>query len=157
MDIGNVVSDSLRYPYSDLKKVVILGVLFLISFLIIPIFLAFGYMFRVIKSSLAGVEELPTFDEWGEMLVEGIKLTLVYLVYSLPIHNPRYFLIYLIMVIDMVSGIYYTGKWICSNSRYNIQYLRRNSHNWHGNCRNLLTGDLSNNGSSNWKHGLLQW
>jgi Protein of unknown function (DUF4013) len=84
MDIGDVISDSLRYPSSDWSKVVILGVLFLISFLIIPIFLALGYTFRVIKASLAGLEELPAFEEWGEMFVEGIKLFLVYMIYSLP-------------------------------------------------------------------------
>ena len=84
MDIGEVISDSLRYPSSDWIKVLILGVLFIISFLIIPLFLAMGYMFRVIKASLAGVEELPTFDEWGVMFVDGIKLFLVYLIYSLP-------------------------------------------------------------------------
>lgn len=84
MDIGDVVSDSLKYPSSNWSKVVILGVLFLISILIIPIFLALGYMFRVIKATLAGVDELPAFDEWGEMLVDGIKLFLVYLIYTLP-------------------------------------------------------------------------
>jgi hypothetical protein len=84
MDIGDVISDSLRYPSSDWSKIVVLGVLFIISFLIIPLFLAIGYMFRVIKASLAGVEELPSFDEWGEMFVDGIKLFLVYLIYSLP-------------------------------------------------------------------------
>lgn len=84
MDIGDVVSDSLKYPSSDFKKVVILGLLFLISFLIVPIFLALGYIFRALKASLAGVEELPDFDEWGEMLVDGIKVFLVQLVYVLP-------------------------------------------------------------------------
>ena len=73
MDIGDVISDSLRYPSSDWIKVVILGVLFIISFFIIPLFLAMGYIFRVIKASLAGVEELPSFDEWGEMFIDGIK------------------------------------------------------------------------------------
>ena len=84
MDIGDVISDSLRYPTSNWSKLVIVGVLFLISFLIIPLFLVLGYMFRVIKASLAGVEELPAFEEWVEMLVEGIKLLLVYIIYSLP-------------------------------------------------------------------------
>ena len=84
MDIGDVVSDSLKYPSSNWSKVVILGVLFLISILIIPLFLALGYMFRVVKATLAGVDELPAFEDWGEMLVEGIKLFLVYLIYSLP-------------------------------------------------------------------------
>ena len=84
MDIGDVISDSLRYPSSDWIKVGILGLLFIISFLIIPLFLAMGYMFRVIKASLVGVEELPSFDEWGEMFVDGIKLFLVCMIYSLP-------------------------------------------------------------------------
>jgi len=84
MDIGDVISDSLKYPSSNWSKVVILGVLFLISILIIPLFLALGYMFRVVKATLAGLDELPAFEEWGEMLVEGIKLFLVYLIYSLP-------------------------------------------------------------------------
>ena len=84
MDIGDVISDSLRYPTSNWSKVVILGVLFLISIFIIPLFLGLGYIFRVIKSSLVGVEELPTFDSWGEMMIDGLKLFLVYLVYTLP-------------------------------------------------------------------------
>ena len=84
MDIGDVVSDSLKYPSSNWSKVVILGVLFLISILIIPLFLALGYIFRVVKATLAGIDELPAFEEWEEMLVEGIKLFLVYLIYSLP-------------------------------------------------------------------------
>jgi hypothetical protein len=84
MDIGDVISDSLRYPTSNWSKVVILGVLFLISIFIIPLFLGLGYIFRVIKSSLVGVEELPAFDSWGEMMIDGLKLFLVYLVYTLP-------------------------------------------------------------------------
>ncbi len=84
MDIGDVISDSLRYPTSNWSKVVILGVLILFSFLIIPLFLALGYLFRVVKTSLEGVDELPNFVAWGRMMVEGIKLFLVYLIYTLP-------------------------------------------------------------------------
>jgi hypothetical protein len=84
MDIGDVVSDSLRYPSSDWKKVVILGVLFLISILIIPLLLGLGYLFRALKASLAGSEELPSFDSLMEMFMEGLKVFLVYLAYSLP-------------------------------------------------------------------------
>lgn len=84
MDIGEVVSDSFRYPSSDWKKVVVLGILFLLSFLIIPAFLVLGYVFRVLKASLAGLNELPEFEEWGEMFVDGIKVFVVYLIYFLP-------------------------------------------------------------------------
>jgi len=81
MDIGDIVSDAIRYPTSDWKKVIILGILFIISFLIIPVFLVMGYFFRVLKASIAGSDELPEFDEWGEMFVDGLKVFVVQLVY----------------------------------------------------------------------------
>jgi hypothetical protein len=42
---------------------------FYLVFLLFPYFLVLGYIFRVVKSSLFGVEELPTFEAWGEMMV----------------------------------------------------------------------------------------
>ncbi len=42
MDIGEIYSDAIQYPSSDWKKVIILGLLTIISFLIVPIFLAMG-------------------------------------------------------------------------------------------------------------------
>ena len=62
MDIGYLTSDAMKYPSKDFKKVIILGLLMLISFLIIPAFMVTGYIFRVIKWSIAGVEDLPEFD-----------------------------------------------------------------------------------------------
>jgi hypothetical protein len=52
MDVGEIISDSIRYPSSDWKKYIILGVL-----LVIPIvfFIAFGYILRIIKSSICGI------------------------------------------------------------------------------------------------------
>lgn len=83
MDIGEIVSDSIKYPTSDWKKVLILGLLFLISFLIIPIFLVMGYGFRALKASIAGADDLPEFDEWGEMFIDGLKVFVVQFVYFL--------------------------------------------------------------------------
>lgn len=61
MDIGEIISDSLRYPSSDWTKVIILGVIFIASIVIVPIFLAMGYLFRIIKATFAGIDELPEF------------------------------------------------------------------------------------------------
>lgn len=83
MDIGEIVSDSIKYPTSDLKKLVILGFMFLISFLIVPAFLVLGYGFRALKASIAGADELPEYDEWGEMFVDGLKVFVVEFVYFL--------------------------------------------------------------------------
>jgi hypothetical protein len=84
LDIGNVISDSLRYPTSNWSKVVILGILFLLSIFIIPLFLALGYMFKVITSSFIDLNELPDFQEFTEMFINGLKIFIVYLIYTLP-------------------------------------------------------------------------
>jgi len=81
VDIGEIVSDAVRYPSSDWKKVIILGVFFILSIIIIGIFFVYGYFLRIIKSTLAGYDELPEFDEWGDMFVDGLKVFAVFIVY----------------------------------------------------------------------------
>ncbi|MBM4240871.1 MAG: DUF4013 domain-containing protein [Euryarchaeota archaeon] len=81
MDIGEIATDALRYPFSDFKKVIILGILFIISFLIIPAFLVLGYVFKALKACIVGVSELPDLDDWGGMFVDGLKVFVVQLVY----------------------------------------------------------------------------
>lgn len=83
MDIGEIVSDSVMYPSSDWKKVVILGLLSLLSILIVPIFLVLGYGFRALKASITGSNELPDYDNWGEMFIDGLKVFVMYFVYFL--------------------------------------------------------------------------
>ncbi|KUK00869.1 MAG: Uncharacterized protein XD44_1061, partial [Methanobacteriaceae archaeon 41_258] len=83
MKVGEIVGEALDYPGSDLNKVLILGILNLISFLIIPVFLVVGYNLRVLKATIAGFDELPDFDEWGDMLIDGLKVLVVGIVYML--------------------------------------------------------------------------
>ncbi len=86
MDIGEIVSDSIKYPSSNWGKVLILGVIMIASILIVPIFLVYGYVFRIIKATLAGVDELPDFDEIGDMFVDGLKIFVVAIVYAIPVY-----------------------------------------------------------------------
>lgn len=98
MDIGNIASDAIKYPSSDWKKVVILGVFFFIAFLGIILsiytmgislilYLAMipfmGYLFRILKSTYAGFDELPDLDEFGNMFIDGLKVVVVGIVYSI--------------------------------------------------------------------------
>ena len=106
MAIKEIVIDSLKYPLSDWKKILTLGIiifaislarssdylgvtnvviyrLFIIAGFIIGFFVN-GYLFRILKSSLDDVNELPKFDNWIEMLRDGLKIYLVALVYILP-------------------------------------------------------------------------
>jgi hypothetical protein len=105
MDIGEIVSDSVMYPSSDWKKVLILGILSLLSILIVPIFLVLGYAFRALKSTMDGSEELPEFDEWGNMFIDGLKVFVVELVYALPA-----LIILIIGLGGTISALYFGGN-----------------------------------------------
>lgn len=85
MDVGDIISDSIKYPSSSWGKVLILGIITIASILIVPIFLVLGYMFRIIKATLAGIDELPEFDEIGDMFVDGLKVFVVGFVYAIPV------------------------------------------------------------------------
>lgn len=82
MDIGNIFSESLGYPTRNIGRVLVLGVLLLISILIVPLFLVLGYALRTIKESTEEGTEPPAFDNWGAMFIDGLKYLVVSIVYS---------------------------------------------------------------------------
>ena len=107
MNIGEILTDATTYPLSDWKKIVILGIILLLSniliikninatlstniaiiysFIIGPIIFLFvkGYWFRIIKFSLADEVELPEFNAWVNMFIDGIKVFIVTAVYMIP-------------------------------------------------------------------------
>jgi len=63
VDIGEIVSDAIKYPSQKWGKIIILGII-----LIIPIvnFIGLGYLFRVLKATFAGIDDVPEFDEAGD-------------------------------------------------------------------------------------------
>lgn len=83
--ILDIYKDSLEYAFKDMDSVVKLGLLTLISFLIVPIFLTSGYYYRVVKTATEGMingdEPLPEFNNWKDMFVDGLKLIVVKIVY----------------------------------------------------------------------------
>lgn len=106
MNVVEIIKDSIKYPLSDWKKFLILGVLILFTFvytlaesldvknLELLIFLyvagflinffADGYSFRIIKLSLSGLGNLPEFDNWINMFKDGIKMFIVNFLYLIP-------------------------------------------------------------------------
>ncbi len=80
MNVKEIISDAIRYTSSDWKKVLIEGVLLILN---ITVILAFGtgYTLKVMKSTLAGYDELPEFDDWGGMLIDGFKIYIVEVAY----------------------------------------------------------------------------
>lgn len=103
MNMGGIIKDSLKYPFSDLKKFLIFGILVLIinlrsiptiahsNILIINLisiigflFLA-GYIFWNIKSSLDSVTKLPESNKLIKIFIDGIKVLVVFIIYSIPV------------------------------------------------------------------------
>jgi hypothetical protein len=127
LHIKQLLIDSLKYPLSDWKKILILGIIiFAISvarsydylgvtnvvtigiLLVLAFIIGFlvnGYLFRILKSSLDDLPALPKFDNWIEMFQDGVRVFLVGVVYFLPI---ILFLLYLMIVFPenlMFSGL----------------------------------------------------
>lgn len=82
MELYEMLSQSVRYPFSKVKRLLILGILLATGYiLIIPLIFALGYYMRIIESSLEGSPELPPFNRWKKMFIDGLKYILVLLVY----------------------------------------------------------------------------
>lgn len=86
MDITEMFSDSyINYPFSNTSRMLVLGVLFCTCvFLVIPAILAGGYLLRIIENTFNGNYELPPFENWKKMFIDGLKMAAVILVYALP-------------------------------------------------------------------------
>ena len=112
MKVGEIVKNSVKYPFSDWKKLLIFGILVMLSSLnsvfesmgflqsegitlilltisclfglIFGLFV-YGYEIRILKYSLAGFEELPDFNNGFDLFVDGIKVFVVSIGYILPL------------------------------------------------------------------------
>ncbi|KAB1188201.1 MULTISPECIES: DUF4013 domain-containing protein [Haloferax] len=81
-----MLSESINYLRNGedwVKTVLIGGVLGLLSFLIIPSFIVIGYLLRVVRTTMRGDERPPEFDDWGDMLIDGLKGFAIMFVYAL--------------------------------------------------------------------------
>ena len=109
MDMQEIIKNSIIYPFSDWKKILILGLIVLIyrispnilpfnihngftyPVLFIALFIncfILGYFYKLIQSSLKNTNELPKFSNWIILFKNGFKVTFVGLIYSLPATLP---------------------------------------------------------------------
>lgn len=98
MDFGEIVSNALKYPSNGLIKVLILGVI-----LIIPIvnFIGWGYLLRIMKATFAGLNDLPDFDEVGDLFIDGLKIFVIFLIAAIP-----FIIVYLLFFFATIGAAY---------------------------------------------------
>jgi len=105
MDMGKILENSVKYPVSNWKRLLIFGIIVLIYqfsleilmrhlnvsplvlLLIIPFFIAYfliqGYQLRAIGTTIGGEMEAPKLNNWLKMFVDGLKIFIVGLVYGI--------------------------------------------------------------------------
>lgn len=106
MKIKEIIKDSIKYPFSDWKKVLILGIIVLFTTLnytfqslgmgmvllsnlgifglVFGLFV-YGYGIKILKSSLTGFAELPEFNNWFDIFIDGFKVIVVNVGYTIPL------------------------------------------------------------------------
>jgi hypothetical protein len=81
-----MINDSLNYLRNGddwLKTLLIGGVLGLLGVLIVPTFAVYGYLMRVLRRTMRGDGTVPEFDDWEDLIVDGLKAFVVTFVYGL--------------------------------------------------------------------------
>lgn len=86
-----MLDDALGYPLRTDDRVATLlvgGALILASVFVLPAFVLQGYLLRVLRSAATGERAAPSFTDWGELFVDGLKLVVVQAAYGLVISIP---------------------------------------------------------------------
>lgn len=100
-----MLGEALAYPRQGddwLGTIVVGGVLFVFSFLVVPGIILNGYFVRVLRSAARGEETPPEFEDWEGLLMDGLKFTVVAIVYVMV---PTIVLVAGIVLFGVSSGI----------------------------------------------------
>lgn len=93
---------AIGYPSRNgIAPPIIGGVLFLLFFLIVPLFLAVGYFVRVAGAAASREQHPPGFEDWAGMLKDGVVIFLLFV----PI-----FIVYAILIVGAIEvhiGLYF--------------------------------------------------
>lgn len=81
-----MLEEALSYPRDDedpVRPFLIGSVLVLLSFVIgLTIIPLYGYLLRVLDAGRTGARGLPEFDDWEELIIDGLKMFVLNLLYT---------------------------------------------------------------------------
>ena len=81
-DSQKMILSSVKYSSENWMKIIALGFISLIAligisnhisiFFLIVGFIPAGYLLRILKTSFKGLDELPIFNDWMKMFIDGL-------------------------------------------------------------------------------------
>jgi hypothetical protein len=83
-----MLGDALGFPRSSddwIQTVLIGGALVLFGFFVVPGIIVQGYTVRVLERAGRPDAVAPSFTEWGDLFVDGLKAFAINLIYSIPL------------------------------------------------------------------------
>ncbi len=81
-----MIAEAIGYLNEDddaVTTVILGGVMTLFAFLLVPLFAVMGYLVRVLDRTARGDDVPPKFDDWGALVVDGLKASAIGFVYAL--------------------------------------------------------------------------
>lgn len=91
-----------KLPFSDgWGPLAISAVFTLLSFLLIPIFFLYGYVYRITEAAAWGDTIQPRFDEYGDMFVSGLAFVGLFIVYGVITFVP----VVLLVAVGAEAGV----------------------------------------------------
>lgn len=79
-----MLEDALKYPFNgeDKLRTYAIGTLLAISSIfIIPAFFLLGYYVKVMRQTIDGTKDIPAFEDFGKLFVDGLRFTGILVVY----------------------------------------------------------------------------
>jgi hypothetical protein len=90
MNLMEIISNSFKYPGSNpehlntnRKRWLLFGLMMFAGYLLIPVIFIAGYTLRATRKTIQGDSEMPEFNYWWEMFVDGLKIIVTTFVYYL--------------------------------------------------------------------------
>lgn len=84
--VDPMLEEGLSYPFKGENAVgrnLIGGLLLLFFWLVLPLLAFFGYVVRVLETTADGETEPPEFDDWGRLVVDGVKGVVIFVAYGI--------------------------------------------------------------------------
>ena len=80
-----MLEDGFSYPLRGewVGRTIIGGILGYFSVLILPAIILYGYFVEVLRTTARGRDEAPEFDDWGEMIKDGVIGLVISIVYAI--------------------------------------------------------------------------